>query len=188
MGKKKSEETKDSNTQSFNSEETKRILRKRAEALSKEIISAEDRREIIEITEFKVADERYGIENIYIREVHRLKTYTKLPGVPPHILGVINVRGKILSVLNLAAVFGLRETGIGDLSKVIIIQNDTMEFAILADHIAGVRRYPLKSLTSSLPTLTGVRSDFLKGVTDECLVVLDGEKLLSDKKMIVHQV
>jgi len=52
--------------------------------------------------------------------------------------------------------------------------------------IVGVRSIPVESLQPSLPTLTGIRSDYLKGVTDECLVVLDLARLLADPKIIVH--
>jgi purine-binding chemotaxis protein CheW len=62
-----------------------------------------------------------------------------------------------------------------------------MEFGILADVVLGVRRIPLTDIQPSLPTLTGIREDYLKGVTGEQVVILDAEKLLSDKKITVHE-
>ncbi len=61
-----------------------------------------------------------------------------------------------------------------------------MEFGILADLVLGVHAIPVKDIQSSLPTLTGVRHDFLKGVTSERLIILDGYKLLTDKQLIVE--
>jgi purine-binding chemotaxis protein CheW len=62
-----------------------------------------------------------------------------------------------------------------------------MLFGILADVIAGVRRIPLTGILPSLPTLTGVREEYLKGVTAERIVVLDAEKLLMDESIVVQE-
>jgi purine-binding chemotaxis protein CheW len=62
-----------------------------------------------------------------------------------------------------------------------------MEFGILADAVLGVRFIPRGEMQSSLPTLTGIRADYLRGLTKEPLIVLDGEKILSDKNIIVHE-
>jgi purine-binding chemotaxis protein CheW len=61
-----------------------------------------------------------------------------------------------------------------------------MEVGILADTIHGVRRIPRRALQPSLPTLTGVRAEYLKGITGERLIVLDADKLLSDSKIVVQ--
>ncbi|MCR4333111.1 MAG: chemotaxis protein CheW, partial [Sulfuricaulis sp.] len=74
-----------------------------------------------------------------------------------------------------------------DLNKVIIIRSRDMELGILADVILGVRSIPCKEIQSSLPTLTGVREDYLTGVTKERVVILDAAKLLSDRKIIVQE-
>ena len=62
-----------------------------------------------------------------------------------------------------------------------------MEFGILADVILGVLRVPLRNLQPTLPTLTGIREEYLKGITPGRLAILDAAKLLSDKKLIVHE-
>lgn len=161
------------------------ILHKRAEFLAREVIQI-DKRETIEFTEFMIANERYGIENTYIREVYPLKDYTALPGTPSHVFGIINVRGKILSVIDIRKLFDLPSKGLSDYNKVIIIHNEAMVFGILADQIIGVQKYPIIELLETLPTLTDIRLEYLKGVTRDCLVVLDGKKLLNDPKIIVH--
>jgi purine-binding chemotaxis protein CheW len=77
--------------------------------------------------------------------------------------------------------------GISDLNKVIIIHDYNMEFGILADSIIGIRDIALRDIQPPLPTLTGIREDFLKGITMERVVILDAKKLLADKKIIVHE-
>ena len=163
------------------------ILKERAKALAREPEAERPADADLDVVEFLLAYEKYGIESAFVREVHPLKDLTPLPGTPPFILGIINVRGRILSVIDIKKFFDLPEKGLTDLNKVIVLHSDKMEFGVLADGILGVRAIPLGELQPSLPTLTGIREEYLKGVTKERVVILDAEKLLSDPKMIVHQ-
>jgi purine-binding chemotaxis protein CheW len=103
------------------------------------------------------------------------------------VLGIVNVRGRILPVLDLKKFFELPEQGLTDLHRIIRVSGNDLELGLLADVIVGVRSIAVDSLQSSLPTLTGIRADYLKGVSDERLVVLDVERILSDPKIIVHE-
>jgi len=162
------------------------ILKQRARILSQEARNNEAGEEYIEILEFLLAQERYGIETRHIREVYPLKELTPLPSTPPFVLGVVNARGRIVPVVDIKTIFGLPDRGLTDLNKLIIVRANGMELGLLADTIAGVRRVPLQGIQPSLPTLSGIRADYLKGVTKERLVIIDAEKVLLDEKLLVH--
>jgi purine-binding chemotaxis protein CheW len=166
-------------------EEERRILRARAQALARESERGEVTRGALEVMEFLLAYERYAVESSYVREVYPLKELTPLPCVAPFVLGIVNIRGQILSIINLKRFFDLPEKGLTDLNKLVIVHDTHMAFGILADAILGVRSIPLKDIQPSLPTLTGIRDAYLKGVTGERLVLLDAGKLLADQKLIV---
>lgn len=168
-------------------EEKKRILKARAKALAQETQSEEAAEAYLEVVEFLLTYEKYAIESTYVRDVCPLKEITPVPCSPPFVLGIINVRGQILSVIDIKRFFDLPQKGLTNLNKVIILHSDEMEFGILADVILGTRSIPLKEIQPSLPTLTGIRSEYLRGVTSERLVVLDAAKILSDRKIIVHE-
>ena len=102
-------------------------------------------------------------------------------------LGIVNVRGQILSVVNLKKFFGLPEKGLGQLNKLIILRNERMEFAILADEILGARTLAVDAIQASPSTLSGIGATYLRGVTVERVIILDAEKILGDEKIIVHQ-
>ena len=163
-----------------------RILKDRAATLAREPEKSGAKLERIEIVEFLLADERYAIESAYIGEVYPLKDFTPLPCTPAFVLGVINMRGKILSIVDLGAFFDLPRK-ISDLNKVIVLHNGSMEFGILADAIIDTRWIPRTAIQSALPTLTEIRAEYLIGVTEERLVVLDGNKILSDPGIVVHE-
>ena len=167
--------------------EKKTILKERAIALAQEPEDKDTAEEYLEVVEFLLAYEKYGIESGYVSEVYPMKELTPLPCTPPFILGIINVRGQIISVIDIKKFFDLPDKGLTDLNKVIIVTDGKMEFGILADVILGVRSVALGELQPSLPTLTGVRAEYLKGVTEERFIILDVEKILSDEKIIVHE-
>lgn len=167
-------------------DEKKRILRERAAALARreEKTTVEDG---IEMVEFLLAREHYALESAYVREVYPLKDFTPLPSVPAFVLGLLNVRGRIISIIDLKKFFDMPDRGISDLNKVIIVHDRKMEFGILADAIVGVRTVSASDLARPLQTLAGIREEFLKGVTGDRLIVLDGARILADPHLVVHE-
>jgi purine-binding chemotaxis protein CheW len=222
--------------------EAEQILRTRARALARTPPQASAEGAMLELLEFRLASERYAVESQLVEEVHPLRDLTPLPCTPPFVLGIVNVRGRILPVLDLKKFFDLPERGLTDLHRIILVRGNDLpagdslvpaggslvpaggslapaggslapaggslagrsvagrsvagrsvagrsviELGLLADVIVGVRSVATDSLQPSLPTLTGIRADFLMGVTDERLVVLDLGRILLDPKIIVHE-
>ncbi len=167
--------------------EKKKILKERAKSLAREPEPEKTTEAYIEILEFLLVYETYAIETIHLKEVYPLKELSPLPCTPPFVLGIINVRGQILSVIDIKKIFTLPEKGLTDLNKVIILHSDSMELGILADKILGVRLIPFKEIQSALPTLTDIRAEYLKGVTADRVVVLDASKLLLGKGITIHE-
>ena len=165
----------------------KQTLHARAQALARTPPHAPAAETLLEVLEFHLAQERYAVETRYVQEVHPLKELTPLPCTPPFVLGIVNVRGRILPVLDLKKFFDLPEKGLTDLHRIILVRGNDLELGLLADVIVGVQSIPADSLQPSLPTLTGVRGDYLKGVSADRLVVLDLARILADPKIIVHE-
>ncbi|MFA6970793.1 MAG: chemotaxis protein CheW [Gallionella sp.] len=168
-------------------EDTRRILKERAEVLAREPAQTESADEWIEVLQFVLAYETYAVASEYVREVCPLEELTPLPCTPVFVLGIINVRGEILSVIDIKKFFDLPEKGLTDLNKVIVLESKDMIFGMLADSISGVHIIRRADIQPSLPTLTGIRSNYLQGVTAERVVILDAEKLLNDEHLIVQE-
>jgi len=171
----------------MNREQELEILKARSRALAVMDEKGKEEEAYLEVVEFLLAHEKYALELTHIREVYPLREFARLPCTPPFVLGIINVRGQILSIIDLKKFFELPEAGLTNLNRVIILQSEEMEFGILADEILGMRSIPESAIQPSLPTLTGIRADYLKGVTADPVVIFDGEKILSDKNIIVHK-
>lgn len=160
-------------------DEAERILRSRARALARPAATP-PAGDAIDVLEFGLAGESYAIEPCHVREVLPLATLVALPGVPDVVRGVANVRGEILSVIDLRRLFGLPGHGLGELDYAVVLHSPSMSFAILADAIVGLRRLPRSVIRAALPTLDGARAKYLLGVTGESTAVLDGGRLLAD--------
>jgi purine-binding chemotaxis protein CheW len=167
-------------------QERRSILRKRAQTLAQEAEQVAAG-ESLEIIEFRLASETYGLESRFIREVYPLRDVTPLPGMPPFVLGIVNVRGQILSVVDLKEFFNLPDKGLGQLNKLIILHDEQMEFGILADAILDVRSIALDTLQTAPATVSGIGEEYLRGVTGERMILLDAEEILRDENIVVHQ-
>ena len=167
-------------------ENRKRILKARALVLARESVARVDEA-VIEVVEFSLATERYGIETEYVREVFPFKELTPVPCTPAFFTGIVNVRGRMIAVVDLKKFFDLPARGLHDLHKVIILHSAQMDLGVLADDVVGVHSVPVSQLQASLPTLSGVGQQYLRGVTGERLVVLDAARILNDPKIIVQE-
>ncbi|MGA2381277.1 MAG: chemotaxis protein CheW [Spirochaetia bacterium] len=168
-------------------DETRAVLKTRAEALARENDDGALAREYLEVVSFLLGQEKYGVESCYVREVWPLNELTPLPGTPPFVLGIVNVRGQVLSVIDIRKLFDLPQKGVGDLDRIIVLQNGVMELGILGNSILGVVQIPTDELQPTLPTLTGLRGEYLKGVTPDRMAILNAARLLSDENIIVRE-
>jgi purine-binding chemotaxis protein CheW len=159
-------------------EEKRTILRSRAKRLSQEIERKGTDEKYFEILEFLLAHETYAIETMFVREVYPMMELTPLPCTPVFVFGLINVRGQILTVMDMKKFFDLPGKGITNLNKVIVVRKDAMELGILADEIIGIRIIPVSDLQPPLSTMTGIHEEYLKGVTGERLIVLDRKSVV----------
>lgn len=168
-------------------EEEQRILRDRAIALARRPPQQTRDNRSLELLEFSLARERYALETRHVQEVQPLRDLTPLPGTPAFVLGIVNLRSRIVPVLDLKKFFQLPEQGLTDLHRIILVRGQDMEFGILADTIVGVRELDIAALQPSLPTITGIGADYLLGVTPDRLVVLAFERILADPAILVDQ-
>jgi len=166
-------------------EERRSILRRRALDLSRAEAAAGEE-ESIDVVEFRLASELYAVEYHFVREVYPLRYFAPLPGTPAFVLGIMNLRGQVLSIVDLRVFFGLPAKGLGELNKVIVLRDERMEFGILADEVLGVRALPRLGLQSSLPTLTDDKAGYLLGIADGGTAVIDAGRLLGDERIVVR--
>lgn len=168
-------------------ESPEEILATRAAALAEPDTKEEESGDSVEVIEFALAGERYAVETALVCEALCLRGLTPVPCTPAWVAGVINLHGTIVAVLDLRSFFGLPGHGIGETGQVIVLSDRKTEAGLLADAILGVREVRRDDLRGGLPTLLGIRADYLLGVREDGLAVLDAAKLLSSDRLSINE-
>jgi purine-binding chemotaxis protein CheW len=167
-------------------EEPEEILRRRARALAARRVVA-SARPMLDVLRFRLGAERYAIETRHAIEVHALRQLAPLPCCPPHIVGVVNARGRMLPVVDLRRFLDLPEAGLADLHRVIHVQAGGLEFGLLADMGLDTGELDPALLHPPPATLGGARGECVLGVTAEPLILLDVERVARDPRMQVDE-
>ena len=169
-------------------ERTCEIMDARARALARVQQAEPDVGEALEVATFALADERYAIETCFVSEVIRLADCTRVPGTPDFLLGVTNLRGEILSVIDLRKFFDLPTRELSDQSRVVVLGGERPEFGVLAESAHEVTTLRREELLEPPGSVTGIGREYLRGVTRDALIVLDGAVLLQDARLFIDQI
>ena len=168
-------------------ERARQVLEERAVTLARVPVEATADGAGIEVIVFALADERYAIETQYVCEVIRLADLTPLPGAPEFLAGVTSLRGQIVAVVELRKFFGVAPRGLTDLARLVVLGSDQPEFGVLADAVHEVVTLRKGQLLEPAGAVAGVGREYLRGITADALIVLDGAALLQDPRLFVDQ-
>ena len=139
--------------------------------------------EVLQWVTFKLETETYGINVMQVQEVLRYSEIAPVPGAPTYVLGIINLRGNVVTVIDTRARFALDSAEVSDNTRVVIIESDKQVIGILVDSVAEVV-YLRQSEIDIAPNVGNDESaQFIQGVSNregELLILVDLNKLLSD--------
>jgi purine-binding chemotaxis protein CheW len=145
--------------------------------------SAED--PILQWVTFRLENESYGINVMQVQEVLRYTEIAPVPGAPPYVLGIINLRGNVVTVIDTRSRFALPNAETNDQTRIVIIEAENQVVGILVDSVAEVV-YLRQSEIETTPNVGNDESaKFIQGVchkNDELLILVDLEKLMSDEE------
>ncbi len=133
---------------------------------------------------FLRAGERYALPVAHVLRGDTPARITPLPGVPPCYRGVINLRGRILSVLDLPRLWGLPVDRDPPAPRLIVIQAARLTLALLADDILEIAQIPLSAIVP--PLAAGIGLAHVQGLSPDGTVILDVASLADDPRLTVH--
>ena len=140
---------------------------------------------ILQWVTFRLGNETYGINVMQVQEVLRYTDIAPVPGAPIYVLGIINLRGNVVTVIDTCQRFGLPPIEVTDNTRIVIIEADSQVIGILVDSVAEVV-YLRSSEIESAPNVGNDESaKFIQGVANrngELLILVDLNKLLSDNE------
>lgn len=162
----------------------KELLAKQEEMQKNKVeAKTEAEREITKVLTFKIGEQIYGIEIPHVVEIIGVPHITKVPGVPMYIKGIINVRSKVVPVVNIRSRFGKEEIAYNERSNTIIVSDDDIQVGIIVDEVLDVLSVSEKHIAKS-PNSIGVNHNkFIKYL----LEMADGIKLVLDVNKLVYE-
>lgn len=129
---------------------------------------------------FVVEKEYYGIEIEYVTEIIGIQSITEVPDLPGHIRGIINLRGKIIPVMDVRLRFGKEFREYDDRTCIIVIDSENILIGLIVDSVCEVMSIPKEEIVVP-PDLNQSENKFIKGIGktgSEVKLILDCEKLL----------
>lgn len=138
--------------------------------------------EVLQLVTFKLGDEEYGIDILKVQEINRMTEITSMPKAPFFVEGVINLRGKVIPVVNLRKRFGLGLKEIDSQSRIIVVDIGST-VGLIVDSVSEVLRISSDTIEPPPPITGGVGSEYIMGIgklEDRLIILLDIDKLLSE--------
>ena len=140
---------------------------------------------VLQWVTFRLENETYGINVMQVQEVLRYTEIAPVPGAPSYVLGIINLRGNVVTVIDTRNRFGLACSDTTDQTRIVIIESDSQVIGILVDAVAEVV-YLRQSEIEATPNVGNEdNAKFIQGVchkNDELLILVDLEKFMTDEE------
>lgn len=140
---------------------------------------------------FALAKEEYGLEILKVREIIGYMDITAVPRMPPHVRGVINLRGQVIAVVDLRAKFGMESAPRTDETCIIVVEirqgGRTVSTGIVVDRVSEVLDVPVENIEEPPQLGSAARTDFILGmgkIGESVKILLDIDRVLGDPETL----
>jgi len=140
--------------------------------------------QILQLVTFTLEKEEYAVDILSVQEINRITEITKVPNAPDYVEGVINLRGKVIPVVNLRKKFGLNFRETDDSSRVIIMDIQGVTYGLAVDSVLEVLRIPANIVEPPPPMASSMSSMFIKGIAkleNRLIILIDIDKFLGQQ-------
>lgn len=150
-----------------------------------EELSRHNGSDLIQLVTFSIAEEEFGVEILRVQEIIRLMPITRVPNAPPSVEGVINLRGKVIPVIDLRRRFGMEAAEADEHTRIVVMDLHDRVVGFVVDAVREVLRIESSAIEPPPQVVSGIGSEYLKGmgrIGDRLLILLDLDRLLSDSE------
>ncbi len=154
--------------------------------LGKNIANATD--DSLHLVTFFIAEEEFGVGILEVIEIIRLVQITPVPNTSFYLEGVINLRGKVIPVINLRKRFGLEEIPFSEMTRIIVMSLNGSIMGFLVDQVSEVMTIPKNIVEGTPPVVAGVDAEYIEGVANMAnglLILLDLNALLESSPLVL---
>ncbi len=171
---------------------SKQILRSRARLLARPLVMEQDRQIVFELVEFKACGRRLAVETKFVDEAITIKDISLVPQTSPLVRGITNVRGQIVTVVDLSVLFDINQSAADanlrkqsskaakSASDGLILRFGALRLAVCVDEVLGVRQLDSGELSQGFTGLSDRLSQFTVALTTDLLIILDAKRIFTD--------
>ena len=137
---------------------------------------------LLQLVTFSIDEEEFGVNVLKVQEIIRIMEITRVPRSPEFVEGVINLRGRVIPIVDLRRRFGLAAIAHDKDTRIIVIELNSLVVGFIVDAVSEVLRIPADTVEPTPPVAAGVDSEYISGVgklQDRLLILLDLDKLLT---------
>ncbi len=137
--------------------------------------------ELLQLLTFKVGSEEFGVDILMVQEINRIVEITKVKQAPHYVEGVINLRGKVIPIVDLRKRFNLEAKEYDKNTRIVMVDIGGNIMGMVVDSVSEVLRLPSSTIEPPHEIATGINSEYIKGVAkleDRLLIFLDLSKVI----------
>ena len=137
----------------------------------------------------QLADEEYGVPILFVESLIRMQEITRVPDMPEFIEGVINLRGRIIPIMNMRKRFSFKQLEWDDRTRIIVVAFENQTIGFVVDGVSEVIRLASDQIDPIPPSISNIGSEYLRGVgkvDNRLLILLDVEKILNDLEGVIR--
>lgn len=150
--------------------------------LIRDLHDAECDSSLLQLVTFRIGEEEFGVDILAVQEIIRLLQITPVPRAPASIEGVINLRGKVIPVVNMRSRFSLPARQATSQTRIVVMELEEKIVGFLVDAVSEVLRIPAATVEEPPPVVAGIGSEYIRGVgklDGRLLILLDLTHLMS---------
>ncbi len=151
------------------------------EAASKQIKTDE----LLQLVSFNIGEEEFGVDILKVQEINRMVDVTRVPNTPEYVDGVINLRGKVIPIIDLRRRFGMARKEKDKHSRIIIVELSGKVLGFVVDAVSEVLRIQRSITEPPPPIIAGIDADYITAIAkleDRLLILLDLERVLTTEE------
>ncbi|MBP6671696.1 MAG: chemotaxis protein CheW [Bacteroidetes bacterium] len=150
--------------------------------MSEVITKQNSAEELLQLVSFNIGDEEFGVDILKVQEINRMVEVTRVPNAPEYVDGVINLRGKVIPIIDLRRRFGMPRKEKDKNTRIIVVELTGKVLGFVVDAVSEVLRIP-NSVTEPPPSIiAGIKAEYITAIgklENRLLILLDLERVLS---------
>lgn len=137
---------------------------------------------IIQLVSFRIGEEQFGVDILKVQEINRMVNITRVPNSPRYVEGVINLRGKVIPIIDLRTRLGVDKKENNNTTRIIVVELEGKTVGFIVDSVSEVLRIPANITEVPPPLVLEAKNKFITSIArfeDRMIILLDIDKILS---------